>query len=233
MIQRGRVGALATHSTRHKGFPFTSIMPYGCDASGQPTFLISRLAVHTQNLERNARASLLVTLAAAGEATLRSPRLSLLGHVARVVDDGSVRDDYLERHPSACAWSSFADFGFYRMEVVDVYYVAGFGEMGWVPADDYRKAKPDPLAAHVDGIVAHMNADHARELALYCRAFAGVEADSAEMEDIDHLGFRVRARVGEQIQDLRINFATKARTPKEARAVLVKMARDARATLGA
>jgi putative heme iron utilization protein len=231
LIHRARVGTLATHSTRHKGFPFASITPYGCDATGQPTFLISRLAVHTQNLERNARASLLVALAPSGEDSLRSPRLTLLGHVARVVDDGSVRDDYLARHPDARAWSGFGDFGFYRMEVVDVYYVDGFGEMGWVPADDYRQAQADPLADHAAAIIAHMNADHADALVLYCRAFAGVEAQSATMEDVDHLGFRVYARVGDESQDLRIAFSRPASTPKDARAVLVEMVREARSKL--
>jgi len=231
LIHRSRIGALATHSKRHRGFPFASVMPYGCDSTGQPTFLISRLAVHTQNLDRNARASLLVMQAPASEDSLRSPRLTLLGHVARVIDDGSVRDDYLDRHPSARDWSSFGDFGFYRMEVVDAYYVAGFGEMGWVSADDYRKAKPDPLADHAEAIIAHMNADHADSLALYCRAFAGVEADSALMEDVDYLGFRVCAKVGDERHDLRIRFPRPARTPKEARTVLVDMSRDARAAL--
>lgn len=227
------MGTLATHSTRRKGFPFASITPYGCDATGQPTFLISRLAVHTQNLERNARASLLVTLTPSGEESLRSPRLTLLGNVARVIDDGSVRDDYLARHPGAREWSGFGDFGFYRMEIVDVYYVAGFGEMGWVGADDYRHAQPDPLADHAEAILAHMNADHADALVLYCRAFADVEAQSATMEDVDQLGFRLHAVVGDEAQDLRIGFPRPASTPKEARAVLVEMVRDARAKLGA
>lgn len=207
-------------------------MPYGCDTAGQPTFFISRLAVHTQNLDRNARASLLVTQPSAAESSLRSPRVTLVGHVARVIDDGSVRDDYLDRHPDTHEWLGFGDFGFYRMEVVDAYYVAGFGEMGWVSADDYRRAKPDPLAVHVAAILAHMNADHADALSLYCRAYADVEADSAIMEDIDQLGFRVRARLGEDYQDLRINFPRPVRTPKQARTVLVEMVRDARATLG-
>lgn len=231
LVHRARVGTLSTNSTRHRGFPFGSLTPYGCDAAGQPTFLISRLAVHTQNLDRNARASLLVNRSVAPAEALRSPRLTLLGHVTHVIDDGSVRDDYLERHPDAREWLSFSDFGFYRMEVVDAYYVAGFGEMGWVAADDYRQAKPDPLADHAEGIIAHMNADHADALKLYCRAYAGVEVDSAVMEDVDRLGFRLRAKVGEEQRDLRINFLRQARTPMEARAVLVEMVRDARSTL--
>jgi len=231
LVYRARVGTLCTHSTRHRGFPFGSVTPYGCDAAGQPTLLMSRLAVHTQNLERNGRASLLVSRIVTAEDALRSPRLTLLGHLARVIDDGSVRGEYLERHPDARAWMDFGDFGFYRMEVIDAYYVAGFGEMGWLSADDYRQAKPDPLVDHADGIIAHMNADHADALVLYCRAYAGVEAESAVMEDVDRLGIRVRARVGEEQHDLRINFLRQARTPIEARAVLVEMVRDARATM--
>lgn len=206
-------------------------MPYGCDAAGQPTFFISRLAVHTQNLDRNARASLLVARPCPPEEALRSPRLTLQGHVARVVDDGSVREDYLDRHPDTREWLGFGDFGFYRMEVIDVYYVAGFGEMGWIAADEYRKAKPDPLADHVAAILAHMNADHADALTLYCRAYTEVEAETATMEDIDQLGFRVRARHADECHDLRINFPRRVRTPSQARAVLVEMVRDARSTL--
>ena len=43
-------------------------------------------------------------------------------------------------------WVDFEDFSFYRMDVVDVYYVGGFGVMGWVAASAYRQAQPDPLA---------------------------------------------------------------------------------------
>jgi len=39
---------------------------------------------------------------------------------------------YLERHANSKYWLDFEDFSFYCMEVVDVYYVGGFGVMGWV-----------------------------------------------------------------------------------------------------
>jgi putative heme iron utilization protein len=207
-------------------------MPYGSDASGQPTFFISRLAVHTQNLERNARASLLVSRSAMAGDALRAARVTLLGHATRVIDDGSVRDDYLRRHPETRQWIGFSDFGFYRMEIVDAYFVAGFGDMGWISAETYKNAQPDPLADDAAAIIQHMNADHADALALYCRAFAEVGADKAVMYDVDRLGIRVRARVGEETQDLRINFLREARTQQQARAVLVEMVGQARHKLG-
>jgi hypothetical protein len=36
-------------------------MPYGLDDRGRPMFLISTMAMHTQNLQADVRASLLVT----------------------------------------------------------------------------------------------------------------------------------------------------------------------------
>lgn len=233
MVHVERLGMLATLSTRQAGFPFASLTPFGSDAAGQPTFLISRLAVHTQNLERNSRASLLVARAGSVEQALRAPRLSLVGHVTRVIDDGSVRHDYIERHPEAEQWIGYSDFGFYRMQVVEAYHVAGFGEMGWISADDYRRAQPDPLAEHRATIVEHMNRDHAQDLVLYCQAFGDIDAESAVLEEVDRLGICLRARLhGGEEHDLRIAFAREARTPQEARAVLVQMSREARRKLG-
>lgn len=230
LVEVGRVGALATHLASRDGGPFGSLMPYGVDAAGQPVLLVSRLAVHTRNLDADPRASLLVAEAGAGDDPLAIGRVTLVGRVAPLPDAerAARRDDYLARHPSARAWVDFGDFTFHRLSVDAAYFVAGFGAMGWVEANDYRAAAPDPLAAHAAGILAHMNADHADALRLYCRAFAGVAAEAATMTAIDRLGLRLRARTGETEQVLRIAFPRAAHTPAEARAVLVEMVRRAR-----
>ena len=60
MIHLGRVGTLSTQLREPRGGPFGSVAPYGVDGAGQPTLLISRLAVHTRNLLADPHASLLV-----------------------------------------------------------------------------------------------------------------------------------------------------------------------------
>ena len=60
------------------------------------------------------------------------------------------------------------------MEVVDVYYVGGFGVMGWVSASELRPAQPDPLADSMAEIIQHMNADHKDALVLLAREFVGL-----------------------------------------------------------
>jgi putative heme iron utilization protein len=230
LMHLGRIGTLSTHSRKTAGFPFGSVAPYGLDDAGRPTFLISTMAMHTQNLVADGRAGLLVTQPGWTEDPLAGARVTLVGTVARLPDGDLAcgRADYLARHENARHWVDFDDFGFYRMEIVDLYYVAGFGAMGWVDAAEYRAASPDPLADSAPGILSHMNADHREALKLYCRVFAGVEVDDATMTAVDRLGFRVRARTADQLRGLRINFPREVRTPAEARAVLVEMVRRAR-----
>ena len=51
LVYLGRIGSLSTLSRKQPGFPFGSLMPYGSDSQGRPIFLISTMAMHTQNLQ--------------------------------------------------------------------------------------------------------------------------------------------------------------------------------------
>jgi heme oxygenase (biliverdin-IX-beta and delta-forming) len=226
----GRVASLSTLSRKQPGFPFGSVMPYALDARANPIFLISTMAMHTQNIQADPRASLLVTQPDAEGDPLGSSRLTLLGNVALVpaAEIAQGRELYLARHANSKYWVDFEDFAFYRMEVVDVYYVGGFGVMGWVTAAEYYSAEPDPLADSAAGIIQHMNADHAAALVLLARAFAGIEAQEAAMTAIDRLGFHVRMKTEEGARGARIAFPHEVRTPLDARKVLVDMVAKAR-----
>jgi putative heme iron utilization protein len=233
LIHLGRTGTLSTQSRRLPGHPFGSVAPYGVGARGEPTFLISRMAMHTQNLEADAHGSLLVTQPGWVEDPLAGARVTLVGEITLVPPDdtAAVREDYLARHPNARYWVDFGDFGFWRLKVADLYYVAGFGAMGWVAAEEYGASEPDPLAEAAAGILEHMNADHADALPVYSRAFAGVEAEEATMTGVDRMGFRLRVRHGERLQGLRINFPREARTSNDVRVILIEMLREGRARL--
>ena len=69
-------GVLSTHSNKVEGFPFGSTMPFALDAKGRPIFLISGMAMHTQNLAKNTRASLFITVPEAQTDPLGAARLA-------------------------------------------------------------------------------------------------------------------------------------------------------------
>ena len=123
LMSAASIATLSTLSRKHDGFPFGSLMPYALDAAGRPVFLISNMAMHTQNLKAEPRASLFVSQSAADGDPLGAARATLVGRAALVSDDenASVREVYLQRHENASYWVDFADFNFFRLELVDIY----------------------------------------------------------------------------------------------------------------
>lgn len=225
-----KVGMLSTHSHRHAGFPFGSVMPYALDRDGSPLFLISSMAMHTQNLVRDPRASLLVTAPETAHDPLGAQRLTVIGNVTEVGEEdlADMRASYLGRHENARYWIDFEDFTFYLMKVVELYFVGGFAVMGWVGVDEFREARPDPLAATAPGILTHMNEDHADALALIAKHVKGIQAEDAKMTAVDRLGFHVRLETADRVRSVRIGFPSEVRSPNDCRKALVEMAEKAR-----
>jgi hypothetical protein len=228
----GHTGTLATLSRRHPGHPFGSVMPYALADGGRPLFLISSMAMHTQNLETDARASLLITQPDWSGDPLAAGRLTLMGEARRLDDAAAAiaREAYLARHARARYWVDFDDFSFWRLDVTDVYFVGGFAAMDWVTAAEYAAARPDPLADAAGGIVAHMNRDHADALVTYARHYAGEAADEATMVTVDRLGFKLRLRQGERLSSVRIGFPREVTSAAQSREVLIEMLQRARAS---
>ena len=150
------VATLSTLSRKHPGFPFGSLMPFALDPAGRPIFLISNMAMHTQNLKADPRASLFLGPRDAGADPLGAARATLVGTAEPIPTDDipEARDLYLARHEQSRYWVDFADFSFFRLELIDLYYVGGFGTMGWVEAPAYASSTPDPLAGSEPGILS-------------------------------------------------------------------------------
>ena len=230
LIHLTRVGSISTLSRKQPGFPFGSVMPYGLDEHGRPIFLISTMAMHTQNLKADPRSSLLVTQDDTDGDPLGASRVTLVGNVLPVpeAEIPGARKVYLERQPNSKYWVDFEDFSFYRMDVVDTYYVGGFGVMSWVAASEYGSSQSDPLADSMAAIIQHMNADHKDSLVLLARKFAGIEAQEATMTAVDRLGFNLRMKTQEGMKGARIAFPREVRNSGGARNGLVEMVRQAR-----
>ncbi len=230
LVYLGRIGSLSTLSRKQPGFPFGSVMPYASDETGRPIFLISTIAMHTHNLLADSRAGLLVTQPDAGGDPLGASRVTLLGNVLPLQkgEIAAARKLYLARYENSKYWVDYEDFSFYRMDVLDVYYVGGFGVMGWVSTSDYQSAQPDPLADAAAGIMQHMNADHKDALILLAGALAGIESQEGAMTSVDRLGFHLRLKTHDGVRGARIAFPRPVSNPAETRSVLVEMVQQAR-----
>ena len=224
-------GTLCTLAVEPAGFPYGSFVTVAFE-DGAPVLLISRLAEHTKNLERDPRASLLVAESGSAD-PLANGRVTMLGVCRRVEGEGSrARAAFLATHPNAAYYADFRDFAFWSLSVSSVRYIGGYGRMSWVSESEWRIAEPDPLGASAAGMIAHMNADHADALVLYCRAFSkATDVGAASMTGVDRYGFEMSAKTREGPRPVRVAFGQPVRTPEEARAALISMLEDARETL--
>ena len=232
LVARIPTGTLCTLALEPEGYPYGSFVTVAFDG-GNPIFLISALAEHTRNLERDPRASLLVAESGASD-PLANGRVTLLGPCTRVEGDGgSARAAFLAAQPNAAYYADFRDFGFWTLRVDAIRYIGGYGRMSWIARDDWHAAQPDPLAPHAAGAIAHMNADHADAMVLYCKAFSkAADVTAATMTGLDRYGFEMSAQTSQGPRPVRVAFAGPLETPGEVRAALVAMVKDARARLG-
>ena len=230
LVALASVATLSSLSRKHPGFPFGSLMPFALDLAGRPLLLISNMAMHTQNIREDPRCSLFVAQAAADGDPLGAARATLIGRAEPVPsnDLSAAREAYLARHDNSRYWVDFADFSFFRLEPVDIYYVGGFGVMGWVDQTDYTHAAPDPLSDAAHGIITHMNTDHIDSMILLARTHTKLEATEAAMTSVDRLGFTLRLKTADGMKGPRINFLHEVTTPQETRKMLVEMVQQAR-----
>jgi putative heme iron utilization protein len=235
-IKRERDGMLCTLSQRLDGWPFGSIAPYALTASGEPLILISEIAEHTRNLRTDARASFLIQ-ASHTKDQQASARATVVGYAVPVSEPflEDARRRYLEVVPGAASYFATHDFSFFAINVLEVRFIGGFGNIHWIDGgemiDRAAAATLDALAPHVTGICNHMNEDHQEAMIAYAKAFAETEADAAKMIHVDRQGFDMIAIRNNQHKPLRLNFAEPVATPDEVRKAMVEMVRRARQAL--
>jgi hypothetical protein len=225
LVRTALKAALATLD-RATGHPYASLILLATEPAGAPVFLISRLALHTRNLEQDPRASILVDGTGGLGDPLTGGRLTVTG-VARPSASPTALRRFLARHPSAEGYASFADFSVYELEIARGHYIGGFGRIVDLPpaalmtdiadAGALIEAEPD--------IVAHMNADHADAVALYATELAGCAAGPWRMAGLDPDG----ADLLHCTSAARIDFPERVSTPGQARSVLVSLVQQARA----
>jgi putative heme iron utilization protein len=232
LVAQMSTGTLCTIALEPEGYPYGSFVTVAFD-DGNPVFLISGLAEHTRNLERDHRASLLVA-ESASEDPLANGRVTMLGPCTRVEEDGGrARAAFLAAHPNAAYYADFRDFAFWKLRVNAIRYIGGYGRMSWIGQADWQAAEPDPLAPSAAGTIAHMNADHADAMVLYCKAFSkATDISSAKMTGVDRYGFDMSAKTLEGPRPVRVAFARPVSTPEQVRAALVALVKDARSRLG-
>jgi putative heme iron utilization protein len=227
LLRRSRQGALATLRPGN-GDPYCSLVNVASHGDGSPILLISRLALHTQNILADSRVSLMLDERAQGD-PLEGSRIMLAGRAEQASGDAlaTLRRRYLNAHPSAEAFVDFKDFSFFRIRPAGAHLVAGFGRIVDLKPEQFLTETSDAgaLLEAEQGAVEHMNADHRDAMKLYATRLLGAEPADWCCTGCDPDGIDMQAGPA----TLRLDFPERVTGPGELRKMLVRLAGEARA----
>jgi heme iron utilization protein len=229
LLRTTRAGSLATID-RNTGYPFASLVNVATDVDGAPLILVSRLSTHTANLEKDGRASVLLASTGKGD-PLAHPRLTLLGTFSRIPRDNPqearVRRRFLARHPKSELYVGFADFSFWRLDVVAAHLNGGFARAADLTAAEVMTDihGAESLIEAEQGAIAHMNDDHAEAVRLYATRLLAADDGKWRLTGLDPDGLDLA--LGDAT--LRLPFPMRVRDPQALRKAVVDLAAKARA----
>lgn len=224
LVRRALKGALATLD-RLTGHPYASLVTLATEPAGAPVFLISCLALHTQNLAADERASVLVDATGNDGNPLAGGRVTLIGRAVPATSQAA-RSRFLARHPEAEGYAGFGDFSFFELDVERAHFVGGFGR---IVALERSGVLLEPSAcqavaeAEAD-ILEHMNTDHAGAIELYATRLLGADGGPWRLSGVDPEGCDIVCPG----QALRLPFESMATSPAAIRREFTRLAGLAR-----
>jgi len=230
LVSRVTTGHLAT--VGEDGDPWCSLVVYGPTAGGDPVLLVSTMAEHGRNLQRDPRASLAIDDPSLPGDPLDLPRITLAGRC--VQPEGDRAEEAFEAHvaavPGARLYAGWDDFTLWVLEVQRVRWVGGFARMETIDRGAYGYAEPDPTAPGAAKAVEHLNAEHGSGLLLIARELTGARgAVSAYCTGIDRYGIDLACTGAGQSAATRALFDEPLQKVADLRPATVALVQRARA----
>ena len=208
MLRAHRYGALSTLSKKFTGHPFGSITPYLVDHDGSLLILISSLAEHTKNIQHDPRVSL-ITHDQRDPHILTQGRVTVVGNARQEPNREQTGQRYLRYFPEARTYFGMHDFSFYRIQLVAIRYIGGFGKIHWVDMRHYATVQAGQFAHQEEKLLAEMNATQQSTLCLLLRQQHNIDAANVQAIGLDCDGLDVL--YDEQVW--RLNFAEAVSSP--------------------
>ncbi|NUM76492.1 pyridoxamine 5'-phosphate oxidase family protein [candidate division KSB1 bacterium] len=141
-----RMQRIAAFGTLREGAPLVSMILYAVSPDFAQFYIhASRLALHTQDILNDPRASLMIAETDTGEKDPQTlARVSIRGEVVAIPtthsDYAKAKTVYLEKFPDAAFNFTLGDFSIYKITPRTARYVAGFGKIFNLTVEDFKQA---------------------------------------------------------------------------------------------
>jgi hypothetical protein len=141
-----RTQRIAAFGTLRDGAPLVSMILYAVSSNFAQFYVhASRLALHTQDILKDPRVSLMIAETDTGEKDPQTlARVSIRGEAVAVpstdLEYEEAKAVYLEKFPEAAFNFTLGDFAIYKIVPRTARYVAGFGKIFNLTAEDFKQA---------------------------------------------------------------------------------------------
>jgi len=180
---------------------------------GRPVIYISPIAQHTRNIVADPRVSLTVVERVDSGDVQAHGRVTCIGNAVEIEGDRDTAERYFRYFPSSRQYDRTHAFTFFRLDLVRVRFIGGFGQIFWVAPEEF--ALPNPFSpAEESRILQHMNQDHADVL----HRLAGGDC---EIVGLDAEGFDLLY----DDRKIRIPFTAPVANMEDARRAFIELAR--------
>ena len=188
-------GILSTISKAYKGYPFGSYVTYITGPDRSIYIYASTLAQHTKNLFKDSKACLTLSREKINDDKQNSQRLTLMGDLEPVHDD---EKEYVKQRfhiflPESKKYSKMHDFDFYKLSLVKIRWIGGFGEIAWLKNKDWKPIQPKWVKGEKH-MIEHMNEDHSNVIYSSLKAQHGIADKKSKMIALSIDGYFTKSR---------------------------------------
>eukprot|EP00798_Chlamydomonas_sp_ICE-L_P027540 gene27540-8794_t len=224
LVEHARFGHLCSVMSgmhhRRAGYPFGTLVDFATDGAGHPIFCLSPLAIHPRNLKEDSRTSLVVQMP--GWTGLANARVTIFGDVHPLPEDlqdlqAQAANIFFAKHANERKERFLSgNVVYYRMNnIVDIYFVGGFGTVQWIDPAEYSACVPDEVVLnHPMRTLQALNEYYAVDLPKLIHSTR--PADELTFISIDASGCDIRVRHGTEFTVGRLAFDSKVHNKREA-----------------
>ncbi|MBD62948.1 MAG: hypothetical protein CMD68_02585 [Gammaproteobacteria bacterium] len=218
-------GILSTISKAYKGYPFGSYVTYITGPDRSIYIYASTLAQHTKNLFQDSKACLTLSREKINDDKQNSQRLTLMGDLKPMNEDNK---EYIKKRfhkflPESKKYSRMHDFDFYKLSLLKIRWIGGFGEIAWLKNNNWKPVDPKWLSKERD-MIDHMNEDHSNVIYSSLKAQHGKADKNAKMIALCIDGYFIKSKN----EIFFISFEDICLNAKSYRDMLIKQAKQYR-----
>ena len=182
LFRSSNTAILSTLSKSTHNYPFGSFVTFASNTQRELFIYASDIAEHTKNILNDSRACVtLFSVKGTGDKQA-SERLSIIGDLVRVgkEDLETSLARFYKFLPESEAYSGIHGFRLYKLGIVKVRWIGGFGQIRWLETKDWISPIPK-WQKNEDSMIDHMNQDHSNVITSALKGVFNIADAKAKM----------------------------------------------------